>query len=259
MNNLQRAFANGKAFIPFITAGDPSIEITEQLVLQMAEAGADLIELGIPFSDPVAEGQVIQDADIRALSAGTSVDKIFDMLKRIRKKCTVPIALMTYVNPIFAYGSERFMRNCQDAGVDALIVPDLPYEEKGELMPFCSKYGIFLISMIAPTSNNRIRMIAKDAEGFVYCVSSMGVTGVRENISDDAKEMVKIVKTVKDIPCAIGFGVSTPEQASKMAEFSDGVIVGSAIVKIVEKYGSECVPYVAEYVRMMKNAVTKII
>jgi tryptophan synthase alpha chain len=259
MNKLQQAFANGKAFIPFITAGDPSIEITEQLVLQMAEAGADLIELGIPFSDPVAEGQVIQDADIRALSGGVSVDKIFDMLKHIRKTCNVPIAFMTYANPVFAYDADRFLKNCQEAGVDALIVPDLPFEEKGELMPFCLKYGISLISMIAPTSNNRIHMIAREAQGFVYCVSSMGVTGVRQDISNDAKEMVKLVKEVNDIPCAIGFGISTPEQASRMAEFSDGVIVGSAIVKIVEQYGSGCVPHVAEYVRMMKNAVIKCI
>jgi len=255
MNNLQRAFANGKAFIPFITAGDPSIEITEQLVLQMAKAGADLIELGIPFSDPVAEGQVIQDANKRALAGGVTVDKIFDMIKNVRKACTVPIALMTYINPVFAYGSDRFMRNCKETGVDAIIVPDLPYEEKEELMPFCLKHGISLISMIAPTSNDRICMIAKEAQGFVYCVSSMGVTGVREEISGDAKEMVKLVKTVNSIPCAVGFGISTPEQASEMAEFSDGIIVGSAIVKIVEKYGSECVQYVAEYVRMMKNVL----
>ncbi|NLM11065.1 MAG: tryptophan synthase subunit alpha [Clostridiaceae bacterium] len=255
MNNINNAFTNGKAFIPFITAGDPSIEITEQLVLQMAEAGADLIELGIPFSDPVAEGEVIQGANIRALSGGVTVDRIFEMVKRIRCKCTVPIAFMTYVNPVFCYGPEKFIRNCKEAGVDGLIIPDLPYEEKGEIMPFCTKYGINLISMIAPTSKNRIRMIAKEAKGFIYCVSSMGVTGVRENIGDEAREMVELVKTVNDIPCAIGFGVSTPEQAVKMTKFADGVIVGSAIVKIVEKYGSECVPYVVEYVRTMKNAI----
>jgi len=255
MNRLNQVFANGKAFIPFITAGDPSIEITEQLVLHMAEAGADLIELGIPFSDPVAEGQVIQDANIRALSNGVTVDKIFDMLKRIRKMCDVPIAFMTYANPVFSYNSDRFLKNCREAGVDALIVPDLPFEEKGELMPFCLKYGICLISFIAPTSSNRIHMIAREAEGFVYCVSSMGVTGIRQNIGDNSREMVRLVKEVKDIPCAVGFGISTPEQASRIAEFSDGVIVGSAIVKIVEQYGYQCVPHVVEYVRMMKNAV----
>ncbi|MHB1377743.1 MAG: tryptophan synthase subunit alpha [Candidatus Humimicrobiaceae bacterium] len=255
MNKLQQVFARGKAFIPFITAGDPSIKITEQLVIQMAEAGADLVELGIPFSDPIAEGPVIQDADNRALSGGTTTDKIFSMMGRIRKSCTVPIAFMTYVNPIFTYGTDRFMKNCQKAEIDAVIVPDVPYEEKDELMPFCSKYNINLISMIAPTSRNRIRMISSEARGFIYCVSSMGVTGVRQEIGSDVEEMIKLVKEVQDIPCAIGFGISTPEQAVRMAEFSDGVIVGSAIVKIVEHYGMDCVPHVVEYVRMMKNAI----
>jgi tryptophan synthase alpha chain len=257
MNRLSQIFGNGKAFIPFITAGDPSIEVTEQLVLGMAEAGADLIELGIPFSDPVAEGPVIQEASHRALSGGTSVDKIFDMVKRIRRTCDIPIAFMTYINIVFAYDADRFMKKCQECGVDAIIVPDLPYEERGELMPFCLKHGIFLISMIAPTSKNRIRMIAEEAQGFVYCVSSMGVTGVRHDISDDVREMVRLVKEVNDIPCAIGFGISTPEQASKMAEIADGVIVGSAIVKLIEQYGERCAPHVSEYVRRMKNAVLK--
>lgn len=255
MNKLERVFANGKAFIPFITAGDPSIEITEQLVLELADAGADLIELGIPFSDPVAEGKVIQDADNRALSGGITIDKIFSMTRRIRKSCNVPIAFMTYMNPIFTYGIDRFIKKCQEVGIEGIIVPDVPYEEKDELMPFCSKYGVNLISMIAPTSNNRIRMIAKEAQGFIYCVSSLGVTGVRQEISSDVREMIKLVKEAKDIPCAIGFGISTPEQAAKMIEFSDGVIVGSAIVKIVEQYGIDCVPHVVEYVRMMKNAM----
>lgn len=255
MNKLKQVFASGKAFIPFITAGDPAIEVTEQLVLQMAEAGADLVELGIPFSDPVAEGPVIQDADSRALSGGITTDKIFTMVGRIRKSCDVPIALMTYVNPIFTYGTDRFMRNCQAAGIDAVIVPDVPYEEKDELMPYCSKYNVDLISMIAPSSRNRIRMIAGEAQGFIYCVSSMGVTGMRQEIGDDVKEMIKLVKEVNDIPCAIGFGISTPEQAARMAQFSDGVIVGSAIVKMVEQYGADCVPHVVEYVRRMKNAI----
>lgn len=257
MSKLQKVFTDNKAFIPFITAGDPSIEITEQLVLHMAEAGADIIELGIPFSDPVAEGPVIQNASMRALSGGVTVDKIFAMVKNLRKTCSVPIAFMTYANPVFAYGTEKFLKNCQAAGVDALIIPDLPYEEKDEMLPHCLNYGINLISMIAPTSKSRTGMIAKDAQGFVYCVSSMGVTGVREDISDDAREMVALIKKEKDIPCAIGFGVSTPEQAVKMAEFADGVIVGSAIVKIIEEYGSECVSHVEKYVRMMKNAIIK--
>ncbi|MEC1739911.1 tryptophan synthase subunit alpha [Schinkia azotoformans] len=256
MNKLQEIFSNGKAFIPFITAGDPTMEITEQLVLEMAKAGADLIELGIPFSDPIAEGPVIQEADIRALSAGTTTDKIFAMMKRIREVSTVPVAFMTYVNPIFTYGAERFMKNCQDAGVCAVIVPDLPFEEKEELLPYCSQYGVTLISMIAPTSNDRIRMIASEAEGFIYCVSSMGVTGVRKEIGNEARNMIKIVKEVKDIPCAIGFGISTPEQAEKMAKFSDGVIVGSAIVRIVAQHGTDCVPHVVDYVREMKKAIS---
>ncbi|MBM4761793.1 tryptophan synthase subunit alpha [Bacillus sp. B15-48] len=255
MTNLQQVFSNGKAFIPFITAGDPSLEITEQLVIEMAEAGADLVELGIPFSDPIAEGPVIQEADDRALAAGTTTDKIFAMVKRIRQTCDVPIAFMTYINPVFTYGAERFMKNCREAGVQALIVPDLPFEEKEELLPFCLQYGVTFISMIAPTSNDRIRMIANEAEGFIYCVSSMGVTGVRREIGNDVEKMIKIVKEVKDIPCAIGFGISSPEQAEKMAQFSDGVIVGSAIVRIIGQYGSDCVPHVREYVQSMVAAI----
>lgn len=255
MSRISDAFKNKKAFIPFVTAGDPSIEITEQLVLRMAEAGADLIEIGIPFSDPVAEGPVIQDADYRALAAGTTTDQIFDMVSRVRKVISTPIAFMTYVNPIYTYGTEKFMTNCKSCGVDAIIVPDVPYEERTELKPFCDKYGITFISMIAPTSMERIKMIAAEAEGFIYCVSSMGVTGVRSEISSSVGDMIKTVKEVNDIPCAIGFGISTTDQATKMAEISDGVIVGSAIVKIVAQYGKECVPYVEAYVRNMKGAI----
>ncbi|HBG23286.1 MAG TPA: tryptophan synthase subunit alpha [Syntrophomonas sp.] len=258
MNRVQEVFANGKAFIPFITAGDPSLDITEQLVVQMAEAGADLIELGIPFSDPVAEGPVIQEADNRALAAGATTDKIFAVVERIRLSCNVPIAFMTYANPIFTYGTDRFMENCQKAGIDAVIVPDVPLEEKAEFMPSCSQYGVSMISMIAPTSHNRIRMIAREAEGFLYCVSSMGVTGVRRELGGNVEQMIKVVKEVKDIPCAIGFGISNPEQAAQMAQVSDGVIVGSAIVEIISQYGTDCVPHVVEYVRGMKDAVNTV-
>jgi len=257
MNRLDQVFKNRDAFIPFITAGDPKLEITEQLVLKMADAGADLIELGIPFSDPIAEGPVIQEADYRALASGTTTDKIFDMVGRIRKTCDVPLAFMTYANPIFTYGSERFMKNCQEVGIDAIIVPDIPFEEKNELMPYCLKYNITFISMIAPTSQSRIRMIANEAQGFIYCVSSMGVTGVRQEIGSGVEEMIKLVKEVKDIPCAIGFGISSPEQASTMIKYSDGVIVGSAIVRIIAQYGSACIPHVIEYVSKMKDAVKK--
>ena len=231
MNKIESVFANGKAFIPFITAGDPSLDITEQLVYKMAEAGADLIELGIPFSDPIAEGPVIQEADIRALSGGVTTDQIFEMVRRIRKTCDVPIAFMTYINPIFTYGTDRFMANCQEAGVDAIIVPDVPFDEKDELQPYCTKYGIKLISIIAPTSHERIRMIACEAEGFIYCVSSMGVTGVRNEISSDVREMMESVKEVRDIPCAIGFGISIRSKRQNGGNFR-WVIVGSVIVKM---------------------------
>jgi tryptophan synthase alpha chain len=255
VSRLNQIFANGKAFIPFITAGDPSLETTEELVLRMAEAGADLIELGIPFSDPTAEGPVIQNANIRALAGGVTVDKIFNMVKSIRKTCSVPVAFMTYANPVFAYGADKFLRKCKDVHVDALIVPDLPFEEKEEFLPYCSKYGICLVSMIAPTSGSRIRRIAEEAQGFVYCVSSIGTTGVRAEIGTDVKEMIRLVKETRDIPCAVGFGISTPEQASKITAFSDGIITGSAIVSIVETYGKACIPYVAEFVRIMKKAI----
>ena len=255
MTRIEQAFARGKAFIPFITAGDPTLEITEQLVLKLAEEGADLIELGIPFSDPVAEGEVIQRADERALSAGTTIDRIFAMVSRVRSTCSIPLAFMTYVNPVFTYGAGRFLQRCCETGIDALIVPDLPFEEKGELLPYCRQYGVELISLIAPTSQDRIRMIARESQGFIYCVSSLGVTGVRPEIGTDVGEMVRLVKATRDIPCAIGYGISTPEQAAEMAQVADGVIVGSAIVKIVERYGAECVPHVAEYVRTLKKAM----
>jgi tryptophan synthase alpha chain len=222
----------------------------------MYEAGADLVEIGIPFSDPVAEGPVIQAADERALAAGVTVDDVFSMMERVRKSCDVPVALMTYVNPVVRYGTERFMKNCSKAGIDAVIVPDVPFEERDELLPFCGRYGITLISMVAPTSGERIRMIAAEAEGFIYCVSSPGVTGIRETIGNEAGEMVRAIKTVKDIPCAIGFGISTPEQAAELSRLGDGIIVGSAVVKIVEQYCEDCVGHVAEYVRRMKEAIS---
>jgi tryptophan synthase alpha chain len=253
MNRIDQVFSK-KAFIPFITAGDPSLEVTKQLIIAMAEAGADLIELGIPFSDPCAEGAVIQEADYRALSAGVTTDRIFAMVKELRKECSIPLAFMTYVNPIYTYGAKRFMEGCKEVGIDALIVPDLPFEEKEEIKPYCDEYGITLISMIAPTSKERIQMIAKEAEGFIYCVSSMGVTGIRDELGFEVQDMVKQVKERKEIPCAIGFGISTPEQAKQMAEIADGVIVGSAIVKIVGQYGEDCIPHVTEYVRKMKGA-----
>ena len=222
----------------------------------MAAAGADLIELGIPFSDPTAEGPVIQAANQRALAAGATTDKIFELVRRLRKDVTTPMVFMTYANVVFSYGTERFVSTAAETGMDGLILPDVPYEEKGEFAPVCRKYGLDFISLIAPTSHDRIKMIAKEAQGFVYCVSSMGVTGVRSEITTDIGEMVSLVRSVSDIPCAVGFGISTPEQAKKMAEYADGVIVGSAIVKIVAKYGRDSVEPVVEYVRSMKEAIS---
>lgn len=255
MSNTAKAFENGKAFIPFVTAGDPNLEITAEIILAMEKAGADLIEIGIPFSDPVAEGLVIQRADERALKAGTTTDKIFDMVADVRQKTDIPLAFMTYINPVFVYGVEKFCKKCSELKIDALIVPDVPFEEKAEIAPYCKKYGIDVISLIAPTSNNRIKMIAKEAEGFIYCVSSMGVTGVRKEITTNIGDMVKSVREVTKVPTAIGFGIATPEQAKEMSKYADGVIIGSAIVKICEKYGTECVPYISEYVKSIKSAI----
>ena len=254
-NKITEAFAKGKAFIPFITCGDPSLEITEQLVYAMEEAGADLIELGIPFSDPTAEGPVIQEANVRALSGGVTTDKVFDMVAKIRQKTAIPMVFMTYANVVFSYGTEHFIKKAAEVGMDGLIIPDVPFEEKEEFDTVCKQYGLDLISLIAPTSNERITQIAKEANGFVYCVSSLGVTGTRTQITTDIGGMVKLVKAVKDIPCAVGFGISTPEQAKKMAAQSDGAIVGSAIVKLCAAHGENCVPYVKEYVKSMKDAV----
>ena len=252
---ITEAFSRGKAFIPFVTCGDPSLDVTEKIVYAMVEAGADLIELGIPFSDPTAEGPVIQGANLRALSGGVTTDKVFDMVEKIRKNTDVPLVFMTYANVVFSYGTERFCKRAQEVGMDGLILPDVPYEEKEEFAEVADKHGLDLISLIAPTSHERIATIAKDAEGFVYCVSSLGVTGMRSQITTDIGAMVKLVKAQKDIPCAVGFGISTPGQAKKMAVQADGVIVGSAIVKLCESYGADCVPYIKEYVKSMKDAI----
>ncbi|MCI5726041.1 MAG: tryptophan synthase subunit alpha [Clostridium sp.] len=255
MSNIHKAFESGKAFIPFVTCGDPSLEVTEQIVYAMERAGADLIELGIPFSDPTAEGPVIQEANIRALKGNVTTDKIFDLVVKIRKTVKVPMVFMTYANVVYSYDSEKFIKKCKEVGIDGLILPDIPFEEKDEFDGICKKYDIDLISLIAPTSHERITRIAKEASGFVYCVSSLGVTGTRTNITTDIGAMVKLVKDSKDIPCAVGFGISTPEQAKAMADKSDGAIVGSAIVKLCAKYGKDCVPYIEEYVRSMKEAI----
>ncbi len=255
MSNIAKAFAGGKAFIPFITCGDPDLTTTAAVVRAAVENGADLIELGIPFSDPTAEGPVIQGANLRALNGGVTTDRIFDFVRELRQDVTVPMVFMTYANVVFSYGAEAFIATCQEIGMDGLILPDLPFEEKEEFLPLCRQYGVDLISLIAPTSENRIAMIAREAEGFLYIVSSLGVTGMRSEIKTDLAAIVKVVRENTDIPCAIGFGISTPEQAQKMAALSDGAIVGSAIIKLLEKYGKDAPAYVGEYVRSMKDAL----
>lgn len=257
MSRIQKAFENGKAFIAFVTGGDPDLETTKKLILEMQKEGADLIEVGVPFSDPIAEGPTIQEADLRALNNGCTTDKLFDALKEIKDEVTIPLVFMTYINAVYKYGKKDFMERCVECGIDGIIVPDCPYEEKGELLSECDAAGVDLISMIAPTSHDRIKMIAKEAKGFIYCVSSLGVTGVRKNITTDLGAMTSLVKEVTDVPCAVGFGIATPEQAAEVVKYSDGAIVGSAIVKIIAEHGKDSVPYVGEYVRSMKEAVRK--
>ena len=255
MSNIKKAFENGKAFIPFITCGDPDLETTKACIYEMVKAGADLIELGIPFSDPTAEGPVIQEANVRALLAGTTTDKIFDMVKEVREKVSVPMTFMTYANVVYSYGAEKFISKCREVGIDGLVLPDIPYEEKGEFIDLCDKYDVDLVSLIAPTSADRISMIAKEAKGSIYLVSSLGVTGTRTEITTDLASIVKVIRDNTDVPCAIGFGISTPEQAAKMASVSDGAIVGSAIIKLIKEHGKDAPKVVGEYVRKMKEAV----
>lgn len=255
MSKITEAFANGKAFIAFLTAGDPTAECTVNYILEMEKAGADLIEIGIPFSDPTAEGVVIQEASLRALKGGMTTEGVFQIVEEVRKKSQVPLALMTYLNPVFHYGYEAFFSRCQSLGVDGIIVPDLPFEEKGEAEEVAARFGVDVVSLIAPTSKERIRLIAKEAKGFIYVVSSMGVTGVRSKITTDIAGMVKEIRAVTDTPCAIGFGISTPEQAAEMAGYADGVIVGSAIVKLIEKNGANAEEELYRYVSSMKAAI----
>ena len=255
MNKIHQAFENGKAFIPFITCGAPDLETTAAAVRAAVANGADLIELGIPFSDPTAEGPVIQGANIRALRGGIKTKHIFEFVRELRRDVTVPMVFMTYANVVFSYGAEKFISTCAEVGIDGLILPDIPFEEKEEFLPICSQYDVALISLIAPTSANRIGMIAKEAEGFIYLISSLGVTGERSEIKTDLRSIVELIRANTDVPCAIGFGISTPEQAKQMASISDGAIVGSAIVRLLEKHGKDAPKYIGEYVKSMKDAI----
>jgi tryptophan synthase alpha chain len=255
MSNLAKAFDHGKAFIPFFTCGDPDLATTAACVRAAVENGADLVELGIPFSDPTAEGPVIQEASLRALKGGATTDRIFDLVRDLRRDVKVPMVFMTYANVVFSYGAERFISTCARVGIDGLILPDIPFEEKEEFLPLCRQYGVTLVSLVAPTSANRIAMIAREAEGFIYIVSSLGVTGTRSEITTDLRSIVREIRAATSVPCAVGFGISTPEQGRAMAAVSDGAIVGSAIVRIIAQYGTEAPAKVGAYVREMKNAV----
>ena len=255
MSNLSKAFDHGKAFVAFITCGDPDLETTAACVRAMAEAGADLIELGIPFSDPTAEGPVIQSANVRALSGGVTTEKIFDLVRELRTDVTIPMVFMTYANVVYSYGAEKFISICRDIGIDGLILPDVPYEERDEFAPLCAQYGLDLVPLVAPTSEQRIAKIARDAQGFIYIVSSLGVTGVRSEITSDIGSVVALIRENTDLPCAVGFGISTPEQARDMAAKSDGAIVVSAIVKLIAQHGKDAALHVGAYVKSMKDGV----
>ena len=255
MSNIAKAFENGKAFIPFVTCGYPDLDTTGKVIRAAVQNGADLIELGIPFSDPCAEGPVIMEANLRALEGGITTDKIFEFVRELRREISIPMVFMTYANVIFSYGTEKFISACSELSIDGLILPDLPYEEKDEFLPTCRKYGVDLISMVAPTSENRIAMIAGEAEGFIYLVSSLGVTGVRSSITTDLGPIIRTIRENTDVPCAVGFGISNPEQAKTMAKEADGVIVGSAIVKLIAQYGKDAAAPVGAFVKEMKDAV----
>ena len=254
MSKIANAFENGTAFIGFLTAGDPTIDKTVEYILAMEEAGCDLIEIGVPFSDPMAEGVVIQDANVRALKHNTTTDDVFDIVERVRQKTDVPLVFLTYINPVFFYGYEKFFKRCGEFGIDGIISPDLPFEEKGEIVDIARANGVDVISLIAPTSSERIKKIASDASGFIYVVSSLGVTGMRSEIKTDLNAILSDIRAVSDLPLAVGFGINTPKQASKISKIADGVIVGSAIVKIIEEHGEDASEALKEYVSNMKRA-----
>lgn len=257
MSRIPNAFKNGKAFIGFLTAGDPTVEKTVEYILAMEKAGCDLIEIGIPFSDPMAEGVVIQEANVRALEQGTTTDDVFEIVRRVREKTDVPLVFLTYINPVFFYGYEEFFKKCSEYGVDGIISPDLPYEEKGEIADIAAANDVDVISLIAPTSKERIQKIAADATGFIYVVSSLGVTGMRSEIKTDLNSILSDIRDVTDLPLAVGFGINTPEQAAEIGKIADGVIVGSAIVKIIEEHGENATEALEEYVSAMKKAANK--
>lgn len=256
MIKIKEAFRNKKAFIAYLMAGDPDLETSAKYILTAQEAGADLIEIGIPFSDPIAEGEVIQAAGIRALNAGTSLAGVFGMAASIKDKMRVPAVFMTYANPVFAYGYSRFFARCAEVGVGGIIIPDMPFEEQREVKAPAREHGVEVVTLAAPTSEKRAAKIARGAEGFIYLVSSMGVTGVRSEITTDLSGLVNEIRAQSEIPVAVGFGIASPEQARRFSAVADGVIVGSAIVRIIERHGAGAGHALFEYIKGMKGAMT---
>ncbi|MDR2597916.1 MAG: tryptophan synthase subunit alpha, partial [Treponema sp.] len=220
-------------------------------------AGADLVEIGIPFSDPIAEGPVIQEANNRALAAGATIEKLVTLVEELRKETDIPLVFLTYINPVFHYSYDAFFKRCDNVGLDGIIIPDLPFEEQTPVREAAGKHNIDLISLIAPTSEARIKEIAKNASGFIYLVSSMGVTGIRSEINTDLASITAAIKSVTQIPVAIGFGIHSPQQAEQMVKIADGVIVGSAIVKIAAEHGTKAGPHIYRYVKEMKETVIR--
>ncbi len=255
--SIAEVFARGKAFIPFVTCGDPDLERTEALVRALVVGGADMVELGIPFSDPTAEGPVIAAATARALAAGTTTDRVFAMLERLGD-LDVPLAFMTYANVVFSYGAERFISRAAALGIRALILPDVPYEERGEFESVCDAHGVALIRFIAPTSDERIPMICEGAKGFLYVVSSLGVTGVRDGVPQELASLLARIRAVSNVPAAVGFGISTPEQAKAIGSIADGVIIGSAVVKLAHERGAEAPEALQAYAESIKVALETI-
>jgi len=248
-----------KALITYITAGDPSVEDTEELVYSLEKVGADIIELGIPYSDPLADGPVIQRAAQRALENNINIDDIFEMVKRIRKNTEVPLAFLLYYNSILRYGIDKFIKNCKESGMDGLIIADLPLEERVDFKSALIDTGVDLIPLVAPTSNERIKSIVEGSSGFIYCVSSLGVTGTRSSFSENIGEFLGTVAKYTDVPRAIGFGISSPDAIKQLKGYSEGVIVGSAIIKKIEegiKDGTHVLK-VEEFVETLKKAVVE--
>ena len=255
MNSIKDAFKNKKAFIAYLMAGDPDLATSAEYILTAQDAGADMIEIGIPFSDPIAEGEVIEAAAIRALASGARLDGVFDMVASVKNRMQIPMVFMTYLNPVYVYGYEKFFARCADVGICGIIIPDMPFEEQEEAKAFAKKYKVEVVTLIAPTSKQRIEKIACNAEGFLYLVSSMGVTGVRSEIAPDLSAVIAEVRKLTDIPVAIGFGISTPMQAAHYAAIADGVIVGSAIVKIIARHGKNAHQSLHEYIHAMKSTM----